>query len=556
MQPVISSPQELLARILSDRNVASVAGEHFLRPRYTLADPFLFAQMEEAVVRIFSAIEAKEAIGIYADYDCDGIPGAIILSDLFKKIGYTNFYLYIPDRHDEGYGLKNYGIDELATQGVKLLLTVDLGITAQAEVLYANSRGMEVIVTDHHIPLDEESGGFPAAFAVIHPLHGAYPNKHACGAAVAFHLVRAFLSKYQTYFSVPADWEKWLLDMVGFATLSDMVPLIEENRTLAKYGLLVMKKSKRIGLRALLRHLKIEQPSVTEDDLTFMVAPRLNAASRMDSPLRAFELLATDAPDRAQELVQHLSKINDERKTLVAQTMREAEKKLKNRELGKVIVVGDPTWRPAILGLVASKLQETHNRTVFVWGEGGDELLKGSTRADPKTNVALLMKSAPPGTFLHFGGHRAAGGFAISKEQVHFLENILSELHQNLPCEELGGGCDPYVATLAVVHKKYWDIVEQCSPFGIGNAKPLFSFSNITITAIKQFGKGKEHIELKLVDRDNNTATAISFFTSVDDFGETLKEGRVITLTANLDHVQGYFGNGVRLRIEDIVVLL
>ncbi len=546
MQSLISSPEELLAKILSDRNISLDEAEHFTKPGYELADPFLFAQMEEAVLRIFSAIEAKEPIGIYADYDCDGIPAAVILTDFFKKIGYQQFHLYIPDRHDEGYGLKESGIDELLRAGVKLIITVDLGITAHTQVAYASTLGIDVIVTDHHTPLET----YPAAYAVIHPQHGEYPNKNACGAGVAFHVVRAFLKKYSTYFKVQPDWEKWLLDMAGFATLSDMVPLVDENRVLAKYGLMVMQKSRRVGLQALLRHLKIDQRNLTEDDLTFMVAPRLNAASRMDSPIHAFKLLATDSFDEAQTLVAHLSTINDNRKTLVAQTMREAEAKLKGRELASVIVVGDIAWHPPILGLVASKLQEAHNKTVFVWGQNGGDEIKGSTRADAKTDVARLMQTVPAETFLHFGGHRAAGGFSIAKDQVHFLEQVLIETHATLEVHEVKEKADPYDADFSVVNKKYTDIIASCGPFGTGNPKPLFLFSNVTVQKIKLFGKGKEHLELTLADASGRTATAISFFTTVNDFETPLEEGTQLSITGSLEEVKGYYGRGVRIRIE------
>ncbi len=544
MQPLIASPEELLARILSDKNIQLDEAELFLRPRYELANPFLFAQMEEVVLRIFSAIEAKEAIGIYADYDCDGIPGAVIMADFFKKIGYEHFHIYIPDRHDEGYGMKETGIDELTRSGVKLIITVDLGITAHAAVTYALAKGIEIIITDHHAPLET----YPGAYAVIHPLHGEYPNREACGAAVAFHLIRAFLKKYREYFSVSADWEKWLLDMVGFATLSDMVPLMGENRTLAKYGLLVMRKSKRIGLRALLRHLKIMQATVTEDDLTFMVAPRLNAASRMDSPLHAFELLATDDLNRAQELVAHLSHINNERKTLVATTVREAEQKLKQREvLCEVLVVGDPKWHPPILGLVAAKLQEAHGKTVFVWGRNGGDEIKGSCRSNGTHNVAVLMQKTAE-HFMHFGGHAMAGGFSVTNESVHFLEDMLNKF-----CTEAAHAASqhavPYETDLSVVNKKFWDVIEACAPFGSGNEKILFEFKQVTVTTIKLFGKAKEHLELKLADSTGNTATAISFFTTPADFPEPLVPGLVATFMGSLDRVQGPYGNGIRIRL-------
>jgi single-stranded-DNA-specific exonuclease len=413
MQPTIPTPVELKNLLLERLNLSVEEQQSFLEPQYKLGDPFLFRDMEKAVTRIQHAIEKKEQIGIYADYDCDGIPGAVLLVDFFKVLGYLeNVHVYIPDRHDEGYGLSTLGIDELEKLGVTLMVTVDMGITGLAEVADAQSRGIDVVVTDHH---------------TIHPMVGDYPEKNLCGAATAFMLARAFLQRYGKDYGVPEGWEKWLLDLVGFATLSDMVPLTGENRIVAWYGMMVMRKTRRIGLQALFATNSIDMMRLTESDLTFTVAPRLNAASRMATPLLAFELLATDDRSRAMELVKELTIINDERKLLVARIVKDAHARLNARDLPEVVVIGDLSWRPAVLGLVAGKLQETYNKSFFVWGEGGDGTLKGSCRMIASHHASALMQALPDGILLHSGGHKAAGGFATTKEQIHFLEKALNE---------------------------------------------------------------------------------------------------------------------------------
>ncbi len=313
---------ELLRTLLEKRGITDEASaEIFLNPDYArdLHDPFLMKDMEKACVRLYEAIDAGEKIVIYADYDCDGIPGAVILNDLLKLVGYKNYEVYIPQRNSEGYGLNLEAIKKFALSGVKLLITIDLGITAVAEVAQAEVDGIDVIITDHHLPHET----LPRAYAILNPKIGDYPEKMLCGSGVMFKFVQGFLKKYGEYFKVRDGAEKWMLDMAGLATLSDMVPLTGENRAIAYFGMKVFKKSPRPGLQKLLKKMNIDQRYITPDDIGFMVTPRLNAASRMDDPMRAFELLATDDEVQGGMLADHLSKINDERKTIVKGIMRE-----------------------------------------------------------------------------------------------------------------------------------------------------------------------------------------------------------------------------------------
>ena len=389
MSELFGNIPEFTQKLLYRRGIESNQDAmQFLYPSYEnhMHDPFLMHDMEKGVVRIFEAMEAKEKIIIYGDYDCDGIPGSVILHDLFQKIGYTNASVYIPHRHDEGYGLNKEAIELFRDQDVKLIITVDLGTTDIEEIAHAESFGIDVIVTDHHIP----HGELPRAYAIINPKLPStgsgqvahYPDPMLCGAGVAFKLASAFLKKYGEYYNVPAGWEKWLLDMAALGTLSDMVPLLGENRTISHFGLRVLKKTPRPGLLKLLKIMKIDPRHLTEDDLTFMVTPRINAASRMDTPMRAFELLSTKDEAAAGALALHLSKINDERKTLVATIMREANNTLEAREEKEIILIGNPKWRVGVLGLVASKLMEEYKKPAFVWGMGDSTCIKGSCRSD------------------------------------------------------------------------------------------------------------------------------------------------------------------------------
>ncbi len=548
---------ELLRILLKKRGIVDEKqAEIFLNPIYDrdFHDPFLMKDMERACVRIFEAIEAKEKIMIYADYDCDGIPGAVILNDLFKLLNYKNYEVYIPQRNSEGYGLNFDAIKQFAEKGVKLLITIDLGITAVAEVAQAEVDGIDVIVTDHHIPHET----LPRAYAILNPKTDDYAEKMLCGAGVAFKLAQGFIKKYGGYFKIKNGAEKWMLDMAGLATLSDMVPLTGENRAMVYFGMKVLKKSPRPGLQKLLSKMKIDQRYLAEDDIGFMIAPRLNAASRMDDPMRAYELLATDDDVEAGTLADHLSKINDERKTIVTSIMREVNKKLESYEHKEVIVIGRPEWRVGILGLVAGKISDEYKKPVFVWGKDENDCIKGSCRSDGSVSVVELMTETSE-SFIDFGGHELAGGFSVHSDKIHFLEEALSLSFNKVKKTVFGEGQSFTVnfdskLTLKEVNMRNWHEIEKMAPFGLGNAKPIFLFENVKIEKIKKFGKNGsgEHLEIIFSDLSGKS-TAISFFSNHDSFEKTLSEGINVNLFATFDLSRFRGREELRLRIIDII---
>ena len=493
---------ELLRTLLEKRGIVDLAqAEIFLNPDYErdFHDPFLMRDMERACVRIFEAVEAKEKIVIYADYDCDGIPGAVILTDLFKLLGvsveiypHTKDFgvgVYIPQRNSEGYGLNLDAIKQFEQSGVKLLITVDLGITAVDEVAQAEVDGMDVIITDHHIPQET----LPRAYAILNPKVDGYMEKMLCGAGVVFKLAQAFIEKYGEYFKIKNGAEKWMLDMAGLATLSDMVPLTGENRAIAYFGMKVLKKSPRPGLQKLLAKMNIDQRYLSADDIGFMVTPRLNAASRMDDPMRAYELLATGDSVEAGTLADHLSKINDERKTIVTSIMREVHKKFETYKHKEVIVIGNPAWRVGVLGLVAGKIADEYQKPVFVWGKDENDCIKGSCRGDGSVSIVKLMAESGE-SFLDFGGHESAGGFTVHNERIHFLEETLSasfiKIQERkgtvLPSGEGLSFPHDVVADLSIVNMKNWREIAKLEPFGLGNPKPIFLFEGVKIEKIKK----------------------------------------------------------------------
>ncbi len=572
---------ELLRMLLEKRGITNPAqAEIFLNPDYNrdLHDPFLMRDMEKACIRLYEAIENKEKIMIYADYDCDGIPGAVILQDLFKKIEYKNFEIYIPQRNSEGYGLNLEAVKQFGKSGVKLLITIDLGITAVAEVAQAKKDGIDVIIIDHHLPRPALAGhtsfDLPRAYAILNPQTDNYPEKILCAAGLVFKLIQGFV-KYikispqgKTLDSFNGGWEKWMLDMAGLATLSDMVPLVGENRAIAYFGMKVLKKSPRLGLQKLLAKMNIDQRYLSEDDVGFMVTPRLNAASRMDDPMRAYELLSTADETEADMLANHLSKINDERKTIVTGIMREVNKKLGTFEHKEVIVIGNPKWRIGVLGLVAGKISDEYKKSVFVWGKDENDCIKGSCRSDGSISVVELMSETSK-SFIDFGGHELAGGFTVYNDKIHFLEEALSNTFNKIQErrkrsfleEERSDGKgetlrrSDLVLNLADVNMKNWREIEKLAPFGFGNPKPIFLFENVKIEKIKKFGKNGsgEHLEIIFSDASKNKIKAISFFSNIDSFKNTLSEGLEVNLLATFDLSRFRGREELRLRIEDIL---
>lgn len=553
----------LLQTLLKNRGITTFEeAQKFLNPDYNrdTFDPYLLKDMSKAVERVIQAINNNERIAIYSDYDADGIPGAVALHDFFRKIGFNNFENYIPDRHEEGFGVNISAVEDIASRGSTLLITIDCGIADVLPIKRANELKIDTIITDHHEP----NGELPEAFAIINPKQKdcAYPYKMLCGSGVVFKLIQAVLSQKKLIKNLEANisegWEKWLLDMVGLATLSDMVPLTGENRVLAYYGLTVLKKSPRLGLMKLFRTARISQRHITEDDVSFTVTPKINAASRMGVPHDAFRLLATKDEVEAGTLITHLNKINDERKGVVASIIKEVKHRIEEREksgtLREVIVMGHLHWKPAVLGLVANSLKDDHNRPVFLWGKENSSVIKGSCRSDGKVNVVELMESSRE-LFVTFGGHKMSGGFAIEQDNIHSLEEKLVEAYKKFSSEEISTDDQIIDSTLSIddVNWDTYSVIEKLAPFGIGNPKPIFLLKNLTVQNVKPFGQTKNHLELSFENSVGEKINAISFFVKKDDPLQKVIIGDKISMNASIEKSLFKQYPELRLRIVNIV---
>lgn len=524
---------------------------HFLEPDWErdIHDPFLILNMEKVVERILHAIEKKEHIVIYGDYDCDGIPASVVLHDFFKKIEYENFENYIPHRHKEGYGLHIHALDEFKKKEVSLVITVDLGITDVAQVEHANTLGIDMIITDHHLPQKV----LPPAYAILNSKQedDTYPDPMLCGAGVAFKLVCALLQKGD--FDVHEGWEKWLLDMAGLSTIADMVPLKNENRALAYFGLKVLRKSRRIGLQKLLRKANVYQRYMTEGDVGFMVAPRINAASRMGDPKDAFTLLSTTDEVLADTLTKHLHDINNKRKLSTALIMKELKKKFNDAPPREVVVVGNPKWHVGILGIIASNLVDQHSRPAFVWGRDDNDIIKGSCRSDGSADLVELMSGVSSEVFEHAGGHAMAGGFTVSPDGIHNLEDELvasyGKIKQDLPEKSIF--IDKQMSLDEVSWQTY-DEIKRFAPFGVENHNPLFLFRDVSLTDVDLFGKEKNHLRITMRNSRGADVSAIGFFMIKDTFGTTLEEGQKVDLVGSFEKEAFRGKPSIRLRIVEI----
>ena len=541
--------ENLLDDLLLARGIEGEgAVKNFLSPDFERDshDPFLLPDMDKAVERILSARKNNEVVCVWSDYDCDGIPGGVMLTQFLRTLG-MNVIHYIPHRHKEGYGLNVEGIDSLKEQNVSLMITIDLGTTEHERILYAKTKGIDTIVTDHHIV---QEGDYVPALAFLNPKRpdSNYPFDGLSGAGVAWKLIQAILKKERG--DIPMGHEKWFLDLVGLSTLSDMVPLVGENRMLAKFGLTVMQRNRRPGLAALLKVLKIRPSTLTEDDIGFMISPRITAASRMDSPDIAANLLAAVEEEEAVGLARQLNHINDERKGLVAATVKEANHRLK--EMGTeppVIVMGSPKWRPGILGLVANKLAEAHGKPVFVWGREGGEMIRGSVRSGDEVSVVDIMAGAPD-AFMHFGGHHASGGFAVEEARVHELLPKLAASYETLRAlgvEKQQTVLEREVALSEVPHAL--KALSSLAPFGVGNAKPLFLFPQVEVARMKMFGKQGDHIEVSLA-QEGSYATGISFFSTPASFSKPIAPGNKADIVG---HIELDWRGGPRIRVVDAI---
>jgi single-stranded-DNA-specific exonuclease len=538
--------------------------EKFFNPDYErdLRDPFEFSQMQKIVDRIVKAVESNEKIVVFGDYDADGICACVVFHDFFKKIGFDNFQIYIPDRGKEGHGLNLKAVDEFIKQKINLIIAVDCGITDNEKIKKAKKCGIDVIVIDHHLPAEE----LPLAFAILDPKieDEDYPFKDFCGAGLAFKVVSA-LVKNEAFSAkggstsggkIMPGWEKWLLDVTAVATVADMFSLLDESRVLVYFGLEVLKKTRRPGLISLFQKLQIDKLNITEDDIGYLIAPCINVASRFDHATISFSLLTTDLREEAEALSLKLVGINNERKRISEEIFTKMDAELsKIKNLPEIVILGDESWPFGILAILATKILEKYDRPAIVWGRGNEDTgpIRGSCRSNGRINLVELLNEIGDKIFSEYGGHAVSTAFAVKEGKIRKLNKEVEQAYQKIAHYEIGPSCLWLDAELDL-EKIDWNFLEffgRFRPFGTSNPKPIFLLKDLEIFEVRTFGNGGIHLKLNFRKNSGEIISAIGFFMQQKlDFA--VEKGMKVDLAASVEKntFNGY--TELRLRIVDI----
>ena len=484
----------IAAQLLYNRGVTeSAQAEAFFGGGEGLqGDPFLLADMEKAVARVYRALLGGESIAVYGDFDADGICGTALLVQGLSLLGGRAIIPYIPHRVQEGYGLNEAALEKLAKQGVTLVITVDCGISNIAEVDYARSKGLDVVITDHHTVLQ----GLPSALAVVNPKRtgSRYPFPQLAGVGVAFKLLQAL---FQTLGRrvMPED----IFDIIAIGTVADMVPLLGENRYLVKRGLRTLKNTHRLGLQEMLRVARCPSESPTSGDISWTIAPRLNSPGRLDHAIASYELLVTDSCDEARQMAEELEETNGQRQRLTKEFFVKAKEQLAISGIASpLLMVGGEGYPQGVAGLVAGKLAEEFYRPSIVI-ETGEETSRGSGRSIAEFDmIAALAKCHD--ILLRFGGHPMAAGFTVPNQNLTLLRQRLVEVAASqLATVDL----QPFLTVeaeipLAAVNGTVFQVVEKFAPFGSGNPVPLFLSRKVKVVDCYATGNGSQHLKLKV----------------------------------------------------------
>lgn len=532
----------LLAKVLVSKGATSreKAREMFFET-LQLSDPYLMKDMDKAVNRILSAVDNGEKIVIYGDYDVDGVCATATLFTCLENMGANVFYK-LPNREKDGYGLNAAILQNLKNKGVDLVVTVDNGIAAISEVEFANSIGLDIIITDHHLP----KGEIPAALAVVDPLQkdDDSPCKTLCGAGVAFKLVCALEQ------ADPMEMLDYYGDFVAVGTIADLMLLEGENRTIVKAGLTILNEGTRQGFESLIEICGLSGKEITSESVAYAIAPRINAAGRMADPTVALELLLSEDEDDARMLAQQLESENQKRQDIQNKMAEDITQEILADDTftkDRVIVVWGQHYHPGVVGIVASRLVETYAKPAIVLTRDG-ESFKGSGRSVASFNLHRALEQTKE-WLVRYGGHELAAGLTIEEENLENFRRAINDVANDVTA--LAKTESLYVDCCATAGEISVESVSQMSalaPFGNGNPNPLFMVENVQITGIYPVSDGK-HIRLKVKD-GSNFLQGVMFNVSPKEFAYNI--GDYIDLTANLSIYESSMGSMVSVKIKEV----
>lgn len=535
---------KLISTILANRNITTEEEIRlFLSPtRKDFHNPFLIKDMEKSVERIIKAIENNEKVTIYGDYDVDGITSITVLKSFLKDRGLETSQ-YIPNRLNEGYGLNNNAIEKIKQQGCDLMITVDCGISAINEINYASSLGIETIITDHHEPGNE----IPKAFAVIDNKRkdSKYPFRELAGVGVVFKLIQAIGIK------LGLKEEEYLkyLDIVCVGTISDIVPLVDENRVIAKLGLMLIRQTRNIGLKSIIDtsgYTKIDSNSIS-----FGIAPRINACGRMGKAEDALELFLSKNYNEVSELAKKLNDYNKLRQDTEKEIYENAIKQIEQNKLDKnnSIIVGGHNWHHGVIGIVSSKITEMYFKPSILLSFEEDGIGTGSGRSIPGFDLHEALTKCL-GSVEKFGGHSMAVGLTVKKEKFEEFKKEFeqiatkSNVSEIIPVINIDAKID-----FSAINKDMVESLKQLEPFGEGNKMPVFVFKNLKIDSIRALSEGK-HLKLTLKE-GSTVVNAIGF--NIGNFADEYRIGDKIDVVGVLE-VNNFNGvESLQINIKDIM---
>ena len=533
---------KLLASILVNRNIDEKQIESFLNPtRKSFHDPFLMPDMKKAVDRILQAMQNKEKMIIYGDYDVDGITSITVLKSFLEDRG-IHVDSYIPNRLEEGYGLNKPAIEKIAENEYQLMITVDCGISGIEEIEYANSLGIETIVTDHH----EVGDSLPNAIAIVDTKRkdNEYPCRDLAGVGVVFKLIQAIGIK------LGLEEKEYLkyLDIVCIGTISDIVPLVDENRAIAKLGLLLVRQTKNLGLQSLL--MSSGYKNIDSTTISFGVAPRINACGRMGHADEALNLFLSKDIYEVNELTKKLNEYNKIRQETEKNIYEDAVKQIEQNKLNEknAIIVSGENWHHGVIGIVSSKITDLYFKpSILLCNEG--EFSKGSGRSIPGFDLHQALMQCQD-TIDRFGGHAMAIGITIKtdkfQEFAEEFENVAKEakIDEIIPIINIDAKIE-----LNEINKEMVESLKLLEPYGEGNKMPIFAFKNLRIDSIRALSEGK-HIKLTLRD-NNNIINAIGF--NLGKIAEEYRIGDKIDVVGTLE-INSFNGvESLQINIKDVM---
>ena len=501
----------LFERILTARGLTTrAARQAFLQPDYAAVkhDPFLLPDMKKAVARLKQARERGEKIVIYGDYDIDGLSATALLLDAFGKFGFEDVDAFIPNRFVEGYGMTMGAVDKVRDMGADLIVTVDTGSLCHAEIAYATSLGIDTVVTDHHNVAETP----PPSVAAVNPKFSGhtYPFRDLCGAGVAFKLVQALQTELD---GLPDGYEKWLLDLVALGTVCDIVTLADENRANVYWGLEVLKKQQRPGLKALIAVAGIEPEQVNARHLGFGLGPRMNAAGRLETAQHALDMLTARDGLAALEASEKLEELNIKRRGIQDAIFEEACVQAEQLADDRVLVVSSGGWNHGVIGIVASKLVEKYKKPVFIIGERGEEAT-GSARSFGDFSAADAMRAADD-IIIKGGGHGAAAGVTLETEKIGDFRRRVNEFYDSLQLTNqeryLLPRADVEIDDFSEINEELVANLARMEPFGNGNPEPVLTIARTSVLSMRRMGTDGQHVKLALRDKNGKVLQMLAF---------------------------------------------